>query len=145
MFLHHSATYYFKISQAYYPFSPWSMPIFISLNMLAVGLNLIQLCCYAIFFCHVFYHDNRVAIQVVKREVIRQRNRSNAISMAGLFATWVIELAFYSWILFFRARSNYGQLREMSTIIKMAEFVLIPTVQIFTSPPLRRYFQANNF
>ena len=102
-------------------------------------MNIIELYCYTIFFGHVYYHDNNVAISVVRHDVVRQRNRTNAISMAGLFATWLMELAYFCWLVYFLSQSSFDEYREALTIVKMAEFVVVPTVQVITSPSLRRY------
>jgi hypothetical protein len=48
--------------------------------------------CYIIFFHYVTYHNNNIAINVLKPSVIKQRNNTNAISMLGLFASWLMEI-----------------------------------------------------
>ena len=107
-------------------------------TFVGVGATITELIFYVIFFCHVIYHDNTIAITVVKRDIVRQRNCTNAISMAGLFATWVMEVSYFCWIIYFLTRSDSEQIREMLTIVKMSEFVVNPIVQILTSPALRK-------
>ena len=76
---------------------------------------------------------------IVKKEVVRQRNRNTAISMAGLFATWLLEMAYNIWLALFVWLGYSQQLRELLTIIKMAEFVIMPIIEVLTSPPLRKF------
>ena len=131
---------HFYISyQAHDPAAYWSRQVVLLLSTTGLGLNIIELYCYTIFFGHVYYHDNNVAISVVRHDVVRQRNRTNAISMAGLFATWLMELAYFCWLVYFLSQSSFEEYREALTIVKMAEFVVVPTVQVITSPSLRRY------
>ena len=102
-----------------------------------------EFCSYVIFYAHVYHHDNHVAVLVVKREVVRKRNRTNAISMTGLLITLLMELAYNCWIVIFMTRGNFEQLREIFTLVKMAEFSAVPAVQILTSPPLRNHVKKN--
>ena len=76
---------------------------------------------------------------IVKKEVVRQRNQNTAISMVGLFATWVLEMAYNIWLALFVWLGYSQQLRELLTIIKMAEFVIMPIIEVLTSPPLRKF------
>ena len=76
---------------------------------------------------------------IVKKEVVRQRNQNTAISMVGLFATWVLEMAYNIWLALFVWLGYSQQLRELLTIVKMAEFVIMPIIEILTSPPLRKF------
>ena len=84
-------------------------------------------------------HNNNIAANILRREVIKQRNRTNAITMVGLFLTWLMELSYYSLVVILMTLGYDGHSREIATIIKMFEFSLVPLVQIMTSPPLRRF------
>ena len=129
---------FWSLFQAYEPPADWAKLFMITLIILGAGFTISELICYIIFFSHVFYHDNMVAVFVVKREVVRQRNHANSISMAGLFATWFMEVAYICWIILLFTSSEFGQIREMLTIVKMSEFVVVPVMQILTSPTLRK-------
>ena len=124
--------------QAYEPPANWPRLVMFCLSLMAIGFNLIELCCYVIFFGHVCYHDNRIAILVVKQDVVHHRNHTNAVSMVGLLATWIMELGYFSWVVYFLGMNHLEENREMLTILKMAEFVVVPTVQVLTSPHLKR-------
>jgi len=114
------------------------MLIFIFIQ-LGVACNIVELCCYIIFFAHVTHHDNHIAVTILGKEVIRQRNQTNAVTMVGLFLTWLMELSYLSWITFYYGLDFSKQSRELPTLVKMSEFSLVPLVQIMTSPPLRRF------
>ena len=101
--------------------------------------NMIEFCCYIIFFVHVINHDNNIAAAVLQKETIRQRNHSNAITMVGLFITWIMELSYLGWIVVVYSAGFSVKTRELPTILKMFEFSLVPLVQIMTSPPLRKF------
>ena len=104
-----------------------------------VVYSVIEFCCYIIFFVHVAHHDNNIAVVVLHKETIRQRNHTNAITMMGLFLTWLMELSYLGWNVVAFATGFSEQTREFLTIIKMFEFSLVPLVQIKTSPPLRKF------
>ena len=126
-------------SQAHVPQPGWAQPLNLTLTLAGVILNTVEFCCYIIFFAHIIHHDNFVAVMIVKKEVVRQRNRNTAISMVGLFATWVLEMAYNIWLALFVWLGYSQQLRELLTIIKMAEFVIMPIIEVLTSPPLRKF------
>ena len=49
--------------------------IFIFISVFGVASTFLQLSSYIIFFRHIFYHDNHVAIDVIKLTALKQRNR----------------------------------------------------------------------
>ena len=95
--------------------------------------------CYAIFFHYVTYHNNNIAATILQPAVIKQRNNANAISMLGLFASWLMEI----WYLFFvgllASKFEIGFLREVAATLKDFDFTFIPLIQILTSFPIRKF------
>ena len=69
----------------------------------------------------------------------RQRNKTNAVTMLGLFLTWLMEFSYFGWIIIFLAVGDFQQSPEIATLIKMSEFTMVPLDKVFTSPPLRRF------
>ena len=100
----------------------------------------IELACYIAFFHHTIRHDNTVAIIVIQPEVLKLRNKRNAISMIGLLASWLMELWYIIIVgLLTAIIKDPVYVRDVSTLIKMLEFVLLPLVQILSSEPIKRF------
>ena len=98
----------------------------------------IELSCYLTLFQHIYYHDNHVMVTILDAKVITMRNRVNAVTLKGLFATWVMDASYYCWMILFLTSNDYEQMREMLTIVKMSEFAVVPIVQVLTSPAVRK-------
>ena len=102
-------------------------------------LVLVEFACYAISLWHIFHHDNYVAVKVLSQSVIKQRNRTNAISMVGLFVSWswqVLQIVLSGFVV---TMFDLVWFREYSSLLRTMDFVLIPWIQINTSPPLKQY------
>jgi hypothetical protein len=106
--------------------------------------TLTELCCYLAFFQHVLYHNNSIAVGVVAPSVLKNRNKTNAITMAGQAASWIMEIWYIVIVGVLSTIVQVDILREISVVVKALEFCLIPFVQIYTSAPIRRYLEANN-
>ena len=68
------------------------------------------------------------------------RKKNNAVSITGLFATWVMEityLGFASFVSFMVREQEF--MRDVVGCIKYFDYYFIPLVQIYTSPPIRRH------
>jgi hypothetical protein len=107
----------------------------------AIGclLNITELGCYITIFCYLSFVNKRNASSVLKPSVIRDRNRSNSISLTGQAAGWIMEVWYIILVGVFSTIYKFELTRELSPIIKLFEFVLIPLVEIQTTPPLKRY------
>ena len=99
----------------------------------------IELTCYIIIFQHISVHNNTVMSEILDQNIIKKRNQVNAISLTGLFTCW--SMLFFHLIVagFFSYISGNKWNREMSTILRYFEYVLVPYIQIRTSPPIKRY------
>ena len=73
---------------------------------------------------------------MLKPSVIKQRNRASAVSMYGQLAGWVMEIWYAVILIFFSAFYDADNLREIASLIKDFEFVLIPLVEVQTSYPI---------
>jgi hypothetical protein len=92
-----------------------------------------------VLFNYIYNHNKNIGATVLQPEVIRQRNRKNAISMVGQFCSWILELSYFFLLIFFATRLYHDQRREIASIIKLYEFSLIPLVQIFTTASMRQF------
>jgi hypothetical protein len=86
--------------------------------------------------------NKNVGAKVLKSSVINERNHKNAITLTGQVATCFIE---FWYLLLVPILSNFLDielLREVAPVIKHFDLLLVPLVQIYTSPPLKA-FMAN--
>ena len=115
--------------------------ILIGISSIGVTFNVIEMFCYAIFFHYVTYHNNFVASAILQQSVIKQRNNTNAISMLGLFISWVMEMWYILIVGLLSTKFEVGYLREVAATLKDFDFILIPFFQIITSVPMRKFIQ----
>jgi hypothetical protein len=112
----------------------------LAFSIVGACLTTLEILSYVILFYHVWKHDNKTASFVLDQKVIGMRNRVNAISLTGLFATWVMEvnyIVFGGFLLLLVDDSNF--IREVVALVKLFDFYLIPLVQIYTSVPMKRF------
>ena len=112
-------------------------------SVFGTSLSLVEVLSYVNLFHYIWKHDNTLANAVLDSKSIGSRNRSNAIGLAGLFATWLLEILYILMVGFlhlFIEDSNF--LREVVASIKYFDFFLIPFVQVNTSPPIKRFIES---
>ena len=125
---------------------------------LGIGLTTIEITSYIVLYYHISCHNNNKTIQqILDKNTIKNRNRTNAISLTGMFLSWAWEVWYLLLVGIVRYLKSdwlaYGYLtgiislvindanwfRELATLIKCYEFYFIPLVQIYTSAPIRRF------
>jgi len=98
---------------------------------------------YIFLFHHLWEHNKNIASTVLDANIIRQRNKANAINLTGLFATWVTELVYPVFVgLLFFVVSGHNDVRDATSCLKLFDYFLIPLIQIHTSPPLKRFLES---
>jgi hypothetical protein len=107
--------------------------------MLLLMLNITEMLCYVILFCHIYNHDNTVGALVLRPDVIKMRNSRNAISLLGQLSTWLLETSYNLLMLYFIYLYRFDVNQELASIFKLSEFTLIPLAQVLCSPPLRNF------
>jgi hypothetical protein len=100
--------------------------------------------CYLVLFNHIYHHNKNIGANVLRPEVIHQRNRKNAITMVGQFCSWILELSYFFLLIFFASRLYHDQRREIASIIKLSEFSFIPLVQILTTSSMTQFIFGHN-
>ena len=108
-------------------------------------LELIEVSSYLVLFHHLYHHDNQVVKSILRPEVIKLRNKKNAISFLGQLSTWILETLYTLLLIYFISWRQKSALRELASFIKLSEFTLIPLVQILCTPPLRAFVLKKNF
>jgi hypothetical protein len=73
------------------------------------------------------------------KKSINLRNRTNAISLIGLFATWGIEVCYviFGGLLSIVITDN-NFLQEVVSALIPFEYYFIPLVQVYTSAPIKQ-------
>ena len=63
--------------------------------------------------------------------------------MMGQLAAWIIEVWYAFLIGSLSPFYDMDTLREVATLVKNLEFLLIPLVEVYTSAPIREYCQKS--
>ena len=101
-----------------------------------------EIMCYFILYFYLLNHNNNFAINILDSSVIRMRNLANSISLYGQILSWVMEVWYNVLIGFISNVFNPSSLREVAPFFKTFEFILVPIVQIYTSPPIKRFIAS---
>ena len=110
-----------------------------AIGTLGMVFTFLEISSYLIFFHHLIVHDNSVMENILQTSVIKQRNRANAISMIGQLAAWMMEVWYAFLIGFLSTFFDVDTLREVASLLKNYEFVLIPMIEVYTSASIRNF------
>ena len=108
---------------------------------LGIGLTTIEITSYIVLYYHISCHNNNKTIQqILDKNTIKNRNRTNAISLTGMFLSWAWEVWYLLLVgIISLVINDANWFRELATLIKCYEFYFIPLVQIYTSAPIKRF------
>ena len=109
---------------------------------LAISLTFVEITCYIVLYMHINLHNNTIASTLLDPSIIRLRNQANSISLTGQVLGWLMEIWYIVLIGFILNVFNPTSLREVAPFFKTFEFFLVPLVQIYTSPSIRRYLSS---
>jgi hypothetical protein len=116
--------------------------ILLYFTILGFAHQVIEIASYAILFHYIASHNNNNAMsQILKQSDIKARNRSNAISLLGLVTGWLMEVSYLFAVGVLHFVLDRNSVREISSTLKYFEFYFIPLVQIYSSKPLKQYWQ----
>jgi hypothetical protein len=96
------------------------------LSAYGILIGIVELACY-------------IVILILDSKLIRKRNQQNAITFAGQFATWLLHSFYILVTAIFINISKTGYSREVIAVLKTSEFLLVPLIHIYTSPPLKNF------
>ena len=108
-------------------------------SIIGASLTIVEFGCYIISFSHIFHHDNYIAVTVLNQTIIKNRNRTNAVSLVGLFISWLLQVVYVVISGFVATMLDHVWLREYTSLLRIVEFAFIPWIQIHTSPPLKQF------
>jgi len=118
--------------------SQTSRHIVMSISLIGIFFFVVEMVCYSIFFASLTNYNNTVASALVNPSVIKFRNKTNAISVFGLFASWVLQISDLLIYGVFATQFKMEWLREVTAVFKGFDFLWIPIIQILTTPPMRK-------
>jgi len=119
-------------------------PYFFSFfTLVGFMFNTIEFSAYIMLFNFVFKHNkNFLEKAVLNPAVVGRRNRAHGITLIGQTSSWLIEFLYI--ILAGALGSFFGgsYLREFVSFFKGLDFILIPFIQIVTTPSIRSFIQG---
>jgi hypothetical protein len=118
---------------------PWNKIGLFIFSMDGFLMISIELFCYINIYHHLKTHNNEMMSGILDKNTIKKRNFTNAVSLTGLFVCWLVELFHLVFAGFLSLFIGNQWNREVSTFLRHLEFVLIPLIQIHTSPPIKRH------
>ena len=104
-----------------------------------LSLTFAEIACYTKLYLFMYKKDNGRIKKIVNSSVINKRNKTNAITLSGQFAGWIMEIWYIVTIGILNTIFNFELFREVAPFVKNLEFLLIPMVQIKTSEPIRQF------
>jgi len=111
---------------------------------IGASLIIIEAICYIILYRYMWIHNNNMG-HILNPNVIKSRNRVNAISLTGLFATWLIEVGYNFFGAFLSVFIKDGiLLSEVVSSMIPFEYYLIPLIQIYTTANLKSFKDNQN-
>jgi hypothetical protein len=123
------------------------LPYFVNAQIVVVFIMIFamisELLIYIMFFHYMYQHDNKEILRkLLDQNVIKLRNRANAITFFGQFCSFMLEITvLVLFIIFFATESSIAIAIEF----KRMSFVLIGVVEVLTSNVLRlRMFNKLN-
>ena len=111
----------------------------IAIGGIMLCMTMAELVMYIIFFRFIYLHDNNEKLRaLLGPQVIRKRNKTNAITFFGQFCSFVFEVS--TWILFTLAMmvgKGSVLLLAIFSILRTISFTCMTIIEIMTSSSLR--------
>ena len=98
-----------------------------------------EICFYIFLYSYLITLNRNIGAKVLKASVILERNQRNAISLTGQVLTCFMEFWNNIIVPILSHFVDIELLREVAPILKHFDIVLVPLVQIYTSPPLKAF------
>jgi hypothetical protein len=107
--------------------------------LILVAMTLAEIMIYCVYFYHIYRHDNSERLRRhLEPEVIRKRNKRNAITFFGQFCSFVFDIGINVCLVL--ATATFGKKPELWVVIlsmKAACFTAMSMVEVLTSSNLR--------
>ena len=90
------------------------------------------------------WHYKTQVSNILNQNAIKKRLRTNAINLVGQVFTWFVECLPMAVGILVLIVDRQEKGREILALLKIFRFLLIPVVEVATSPPMKR-FLADHF
>ena len=95
--------------------------------------------CYVLLFKHLYDHDEKMLkSKLLPSNVIKQRNRTNAVTFLGQFYEFVAKCVRLALLMYTMLRNSNINYRLVMVISIWAEFGVVSIVEVMTSQNLKR-------
>ena len=119
----------------------------IAIGGIMLFMTMTELVIYIIFFRFIYLHDNNEKLRaLLEPQVIRKRNKTNAITFFGQFCSFLFEVSI--WILFTLAMMVGKEsvlLLAVFSILRTISFTCMTIIEIVTSSSLRSIMSEKLF
>jgi hypothetical protein len=82
-----------------------------------IFITMVEASCLVALFYHLHNHNKTIAAAVVSPTVIQQRNRVNAITMAGQLAGWLMEVWYLVVVGFLAIPYNADEVTHVNIVL----------------------------
>ena len=108
--------------------------------LICLAIIIFEFICYFVIMFSVFKHDIKMATdKVIDTNVMKQRNKKNAITMTGQFISFLVEIGYAILLLFLYNKKESWIIKDLETwILVIFVWTVITVIQIGTSPVIRR-------
>ena len=115
-------------------------PFKFAIITMVLSMTIAQILCYVAIASYIYNHDNSATTRrILSAGVIRERNRTNAITLFGQLCTFLLQMVMYGIIFVIKASTNWRpQIVAAIIPIKIGFFAIISLVEIITSPSLKK-------
>jgi hypothetical protein len=102
-------------------------------------MTISEIIIYIVFFHHMYKHDNSDRLRrLLERNVIKGRNRRNAITFFGQFCSFMFEFTeVLLFVLAYTIGTKTNNLPLIAIVFRRSSFVIMPMVEVMTSDVLR--------
>ena len=116
-----------------------SLQIFASSS--GIFFVLAELGCYLVIFHDIHTQDSGSIRNLLSEDVIRKRNKKNAITFLGQFYGFCTEFVFIVlWTIVLILGKSHKQLKALSLLVKFIEFGVLSVVEVLTDHEIRNEY-----
>jgi len=111
--------------------------VLITIGMVSFVVAGLQIFFYVKIFLSILHHNNSVAVNLIAPRTLQTRNRSNSISFVTQIIICLLQVLYIAVSVLVKL---YGSefTHQISSLLKMTEFCLIPMIQVATTPSFRK-------
>ena len=111
------------------------------INLVMFCMAIAELIIYLVFFFHLYLHDNgKMSRRLIAPNIIKQRNKKNAITFYGHFCSFAFEVCFLAFLMMAISVGGPGNgLWTAMVSVRMVSFACMSIIEVTTSGTLRAH------